>query len=291
MLQNNVLPCSGHHSQHDQPHTPEHNGMAERVNRTLFEWARCMMQQAKRGHEVWAIAVQAAAYLYNRTKTVRRMDGPADSAAVSGATGGAAAAAAAGAPASPPTYHLVTPEEAWSNRKPSVKHVRTLFSDCFVPVPDVNRPKMEAKAPRAIFVGYPESQPGWRVLNLETGKLWGVSYHVGSEMAASPFAVSRSRARACGGCSLAGDDGSQDGCTPPQLHVVAGVAARWTQGDRIEVGAGAQTASRWLSAALTARLTAKGCAQRAGVDYAETFAPPLDRTRLSVCCCSTRLRP
>jgi transposase InsO family protein len=125
-----------------QPHTPEHNGMAERVNRTLFEWARAMLQEAKLGPEFWALAVQAAAYLYNRTKTVQKLNGP-----------------------------LVTPEEAWSQRKPSVKHIRTMFSDCWVHVPDVKRTKMEAKAQRAILVGYPDSQPGWRVLNLETGKL------------------------------------------------------------------------------------------------------------------------
>lgn len=126
-----------------------------------------MLQEAKLGPEFWALAVQASAYLYNRAKTVRRLAGP----AVSSGSGGAATAAVPAQPTSTPTYHLVTPEEAWSKRKPSVKHVRTMFSDCWVHVPDVKRTKMEAKAQRAIFVGYSESQPGWRVLNLETGKL------------------------------------------------------------------------------------------------------------------------
>ena len=151
-----------------QPYTPQHNGKAERVNRTLFECARSMLQHAKLGPEFWALAVQAAAYLLNRTKTVRRV------VAAGGSSFGSAVSstdASVSHPSLSSTYHLLTPEEAFTHRKPSCKHLRIMFSDCFVHVPDSKRTKMEPKAHRAILVGYPESQPGWRVLNLETGKV------------------------------------------------------------------------------------------------------------------------
>ena len=133
-----------------QAHTPQHNGIAERVNRTLFEMARCMLQHAKLGSEFWVRAVSTAAYLINRTRTVDW-------------TRAGAGAGAGG--------RLVTSEEAWSGVRPSVKHVRVFGSDCFVHVPDAGRGKLDAKAQPAIFVGYPESKPGWLVLLMSTGKI------------------------------------------------------------------------------------------------------------------------
>jgi transposase InsO family protein len=49
---------------------PQHNGAAERANRTLAERARTMMIAAKAPHALWPHAVRAAAALYNFT-TVR----------------------------------------------------------------------------------------------------------------------------------------------------------------------------------------------------------------------------
>ncbi len=51
------------------PHTPQQNGVAERMNRTLMECARSMMTHAQLSNYYWAEAVFAAAYLKNRTPT------------------------------------------------------------------------------------------------------------------------------------------------------------------------------------------------------------------------------
>ena len=141
-----------------QAHTPQHNGIAERMNRTLFEMARCMLQHAKLGAEFWAMAVQTAAYLCNRTKTVL-LTKAAGAAADGGADGGAQAQA-------------VTPEHAWTGHKPNVSHLRIFGSDCYRHVADSERGgKMGAKAMPCILVGYAESRPGYRVLDLTSRKV------------------------------------------------------------------------------------------------------------------------
>ncbi|GKD92676.1 retrovirus-related pol polyprotein from transposon TNT 1-94 [Tanacetum coccineum] len=50
-------------------HTPQHNGVAERINRTLLEKVRCMLSNAGLGKEFWAEAVTYACHLVNRLPT------------------------------------------------------------------------------------------------------------------------------------------------------------------------------------------------------------------------------
>ena len=73
------------------PKNPEQNGVAERLNRTLIEAVRAMLSSSKLPHKFWAEALSTAVYLKNRsyTKAVIKM----------------------------------TPHEAWSGRRPSVKHL------------------------------------------------------------------------------------------------------------------------------------------------------------------------
>ena len=68
------------------PHTPQQNGVAERLNRTLVEGVRAMLADSKLTHRFWAEALSTMAYLRNRSPTK--------------ALGG------------------VTPHEAWSGSKP-----------------------------------------------------------------------------------------------------------------------------------------------------------------------------
>src|SRR6185312_8038761 len=104
------------------PYSPQQNGVAERVNRTLVEHARCMLQQRSMGNEFWAEAVSTAAYLKNRS----------------------------------PTKALVsnmTPEEAWSGKKPSVAHLRIFGCDAYVHIPKEQRSKLDSKSTKTIFLG------------------------------------------------------------------------------------------------------------------------------------------
>ena len=47
-------------------HTPQQNGVAERMNRTLLENVRCMLSNAGLDKKFWAEAVSYASHLVNR---------------------------------------------------------------------------------------------------------------------------------------------------------------------------------------------------------------------------------
>jgi transposase InsO family protein len=49
------------------PYTPQQNGVAERMNKTLMEKARSMLSGARLGQEFWAEAVGTTCYLVNRS--------------------------------------------------------------------------------------------------------------------------------------------------------------------------------------------------------------------------------
>ena len=51
------------------PYTPEQNGVAERLNRTLMETAQSMISHSGLSSKYWGEAVVSAAYVRNRTTT------------------------------------------------------------------------------------------------------------------------------------------------------------------------------------------------------------------------------
>ena len=77
--------------------TPQHNGVAERMNRTLVETTRTLLADADLPNTYWYDAVEYAAYLHNIVPT-RSLDDD------------------------------LTPEEAWSGNKPNVSLVRIFGS-------------------------------------------------------------------------------------------------------------------------------------------------------------------
>ena len=50
-------------------YSPEQNGVAEQMNRTLMESARAMITHAELPNRYWAVAVATAAYIRNRVPT------------------------------------------------------------------------------------------------------------------------------------------------------------------------------------------------------------------------------
>ena len=54
--------------------TPEQNGVADQMNRTLVETVRCMLADAKLPQKFWAEALTSAVYLQNRSPTKARDD-------------------------------------------------------------------------------------------------------------------------------------------------------------------------------------------------------------------------
>ena len=121
------------------PKTPEQNGVAERMNRTLVETVRSMLIDAKLAQKFWGEALSTAVYLRNRsrTKAVRGM----------------------------------TPFEAWSKEKPAVGHLRVFGCDAYAHVPKDERKKLDSKAKKCIFVGYGEETKGYRLYDPARAKI------------------------------------------------------------------------------------------------------------------------
>ena len=110
------------------PRTPEQNGIAERMNRTLVETVRSMLFGASLPHAFWAEALSTAVYLRNRSPTK----------AVQG----------------------MTPYEAWIGEKPVVKHLRVFGCNAYAHVPKEERGKLDSKAKKCTFVGYGNETKG-----------------------------------------------------------------------------------------------------------------------------------
>ena len=98
------LKSRGIHHQMTIPYTPEQNGVAERTNRTIVEKAHCMLHAREMQPHFWAEAVSTAVYLKNRSPTKALSN--------------------------------ITPEEAWTGKKPSIAHLRSFGCKAYMHVPN-----------------------------------------------------------------------------------------------------------------------------------------------------------
>ena len=121
------------------PYTPQQNGVSERMNRTLMEMARSMLYHADLPQELWAEAVSTAAYLRNRCPTS--------------------------------TFLGATPYERWFGSKPNVDHLRIFGCPVYVHTPDQKRRKLDPKAFKGLFVGYPAGTKGYKIFDPDTRKM------------------------------------------------------------------------------------------------------------------------
>jgi transposase InsO family protein len=55
---------------HTIPHSPQHNGVAERMNMIIISKARCMLSNASMGIQFYAEAASTACYLINRSPSI-----------------------------------------------------------------------------------------------------------------------------------------------------------------------------------------------------------------------------
>ncbi|KAE8693888.1 putative pentatricopeptide repeat-containing protein [Hibiscus syriacus] len=106
--------------------TPQQNGVAERMNRSLNERARCLRLNAGLPKHFWAEAVNMACYLINRSPR----------------------ASLAG---------KVT-EEVWTGHDVSFDNLRIFGCPAYVHVPADERSKLDAKSKECIFLGYKKGQ-------------------------------------------------------------------------------------------------------------------------------------
>ncbi|KAF1318635.1 Integrase catalytic core protein, partial [Globisporangium splendens] len=118
------------------PYTPQQNGMAERMNRTLVEMARCMLYHESVDKKWWAEAVNTAAWIINRI---------------------------------PNSVNTKTPHELIYGRRPNMKNLKVFGALGYAHIPKEKRKKLDAKAFKCRFLGYSETSKGYRVFHVATG--------------------------------------------------------------------------------------------------------------------------
>ena len=65
----------------------------------------------------------------------------------------------------------LTPYEAWTKRKPDLRHLRIFGCKALVRIPAAFRKKLDSKSKECIFVGYSDNAKGYRLVDHVTKKL------------------------------------------------------------------------------------------------------------------------
>ena len=130
-------------------YTPELNGVAERMMRTLMNTTRSKLFHAKLPKSFWSSAILSSAY-------VRNLIGPQDLER--------------------------TPHELFFGVKPDYSALRVYGSPAFVHIDqraslaDHSRGDLDWRAFPAIFIGYDPDSPAWLFWDIKSGKVRSASY-------------------------------------------------------------------------------------------------------------------
>ena len=114
------------------PYTPQQNGTAERLNRTLMQTVRSLLEHANLPQEFWAEALQTATYLRNRIPKT--------------------------------SLDNKTPFEVFHGTKPSLAHIRIFGSTAYAFNPRYTG-KLNNRGTKCIFLGYGTSTKGYRLID------------------------------------------------------------------------------------------------------------------------------
>jgi hypothetical protein len=111
------------------PYSPEQNGKAERVNRTLGHMARTMLHSSELPSYWWSYAYSTASHLYNRMPNSKTGD--------------------------------KTPLELLYKVKPKAETLFPFGAKAIIHIPKERRTKLDERGQDAQLLGYPESGAGW----------------------------------------------------------------------------------------------------------------------------------
>ena len=125
--------CRSNGIRHERsvPKTPQHNGIAERMNRIIVERIRTMLSHAKLPKSFWGEALMTAVDLINLS------------------------------PSAPLNGDV--PNKFWSGKDVSYNHLKVFSCRAFVHIPKDERSKLDAKSKECIFVGYENEEFGYRL--------------------------------------------------------------------------------------------------------------------------------
>ena len=132
------LQCEGIRHEMTSPHTPQQNGAAERLNRTLLEKVRCILNESGLPKSFWSECLQVATYLRNR---------------------------------SPAAGINTTPYQALFGIKPDLTHVKTIGSTCYYKILDNQGDKLSNVGRKGYLVGYQDGSKAYRILDEKSRKI------------------------------------------------------------------------------------------------------------------------
>ncbi|GJT15459.1 retrovirus-related pol polyprotein from transposon TNT 1-94 [Tanacetum coccineum] len=120
-------------------HTPQHNGIVERQNRTLVEAAHTMLIFSKAPLFLWVEAINTTCYTQNRSLIRLRYN--------------------------------KTPYELMHDKKPNLSFFHIFGSLCYPTNDSEDLGKLNAKADIGIFVGYAPAKKAFKIYNRRTRKI------------------------------------------------------------------------------------------------------------------------
>ena len=120
--------------------TPQHNGVAERLNRTLLKRVWSLLTDADLPETYWFNALIHTAFIHNVTPT-RALDNQ-------------------------------TPEEAWGGNKPDISRIRVFRCKAFVHVPDKLRDKLTPKSIVCTHLGFAPQQQAYKFVHCPTHRFF-----------------------------------------------------------------------------------------------------------------------
>lgn len=121
-------------------YTPQQNGVSERMNRTLMDLVRSMLQSAKLDKSFWAEALATAVYIRNRVTSHSLPEG-------------------------------ITPYHRWMNKPPSFSHIRVFGCHCWYVIPKSKVKKLDPRSREGIMVGYSAQSKGYKIWDPELKKM------------------------------------------------------------------------------------------------------------------------
>ena len=121
------------------PKTPQLNGLAERMNRTLIERVRCLLSQAQLPRTFWGEALSTVVHVLNLTPCV--------------------------------PLQFDVPDRVWTGKDVSYNHLRVFGCKAFVHIPKDERSKLDVKTRQCIFLSYGLDEFDYRLYDPVAKKL------------------------------------------------------------------------------------------------------------------------
>lgn len=104
------------------PYTSQHNGITKRRNKTILDTERCMLKKNFFPKSLWGEVLPTVVYILNKCPTKK--------------------------------LNNKVLEEVWSEKRPSVSHLKVFGFICYKHVPDARIRKLDDKSESMILVGY-----------------------------------------------------------------------------------------------------------------------------------------